>query len=67
MTRAVWPAAQAYGVELATEMCRKCLAAGAPGVHLYTLNQDAAAAAILKNLGVRGGEGTGRARLGFRS
>lgn len=45
-------AVKEYGIDLATEMCRKILAAGTPGLHMYTLNQDAAALAILEKLGL---------------
>lgn len=44
--------AQAYGVELGVEMCKQLLAAGTPGVHLYTLNTDKTALAILEALGM---------------
>lgn len=39
---------QNYGIHLGTEMCKKLLAAGTPGLHMYTLNLDTAAVAILK-------------------
>jgi len=41
-----------YGIHLGTEMCKKLLACGTPGVHMYTLNMDTAAVSILKNLGL---------------
>jgi methylenetetrahydrofolate reductase (NADPH) len=40
----------ALAVEHATELCEELLAEGVPGVHLYTLNQSAAARLILGNL-----------------
>lgn len=43
---------QAYGVELGVDMCRKVLDAGIPGLHMYTLNQEAACLAILEKLGI---------------
>jgi methylenetetrahydrofolate reductase (NADPH) len=45
-------ACKSYGVTLAVEMCRRMLAAGTPGVHLYSLNQDKAALSILAGLGL---------------
>ena len=41
---------QAYGVQHATDMCKRILAAGIPGLHLYTLNLERSAIAILENL-----------------
>ena len=41
---------QAYGVQQATDMCKRILAAGIPGMHLYTLNLERSAIAILENL-----------------
>ncbi|WP_420452653.1 methylenetetrahydrofolate reductase [Ilumatobacter sp.] len=38
------------GIEIASELCRSLLAAGAPGLHLYTLNQAATAREIVVNL-----------------
>jgi len=39
-----------FGSEVATELCRKLLAQGAPGLHFYTMNQAAATLAIWRNL-----------------
>ncbi len=38
------------GIEIATELCRDLLAAGAPGLHLYTLNRAATAKEIAVNV-----------------
>ena len=45
-------AVKAYGVEQATQMCRRLLEAGTPGLHMYTLNLESAAVAILERLGL---------------
>ena len=40
------------GIELGTNMCKKLLDSGVPGLHMYTLNLDRSALAILENLGL---------------
>ncbi|MEM1334084.1 MAG: methylenetetrahydrofolate reductase [Actinomycetota bacterium] len=42
---------QRLGVEVATELCHDLLEAGAPGLHLYTLNRSTTAQMICTNLG----------------
>ncbi|MHB1239246.1 MAG: methylenetetrahydrofolate reductase [NAD(P)H] [Gammaproteobacteria bacterium] len=49
---------RAFGVEVVTELCRRLLEAGAPGLHFYTLNQAVPSLAIWDNLGL-GGRGPG--------
>eukprot|EP00889_Picochlorum_renovo_P004290 jgi/Picre1/31320/NNA_006673.t1 len=43
---------KAFGVSLGTQMCQRLLAAGVPGLHMYTLNLDKSAVGILKNVGL---------------
>jgi methylenetetrahydrofolate reductase (NADPH) len=41
------------GVEVATDLSRRLLDAGAPGLHLYALNRSASVIRIVDNLGIR--------------
>lgn len=43
---------RAFGLDVLTEMCRRLLEGGAPGLHFYTLNQAGLSAAIWKRLGL---------------
>ncbi|GLT73707.1 hypothetical protein SLA2020_455450 [Shorea laevis] len=45
-------AVKSYGIHLGTEMCKKILAHGIKTLHLYTLNMETSALAILTNLGL---------------
>jgi len=40
-------AVKAYGIHLGTEMCKKIMAHGIKTLHLYTLNKEKSALAIL--------------------
>jgi methylenetetrahydrofolate reductase (NADPH) len=43
-------AIKAYGVSVGTMMCERLLSAGVPGLHMYTLNLDKTAVAILRHV-----------------
>ena len=45
-------AIRAFGVDVVTDLCRRLLEQGAPGLHFYTLNQSEACLAIWENLGL---------------
>lgn len=45
-------AIRAYGLEVTTDLCRRLLEAGAPGLHFYTMNQAAATRRIWQDLGL---------------
>jgi len=45
-------AVKEYGVQLVTDMCKRLIDAGAPGIHLYTLNQETHVIKILEALGM---------------
>ncbi len=45
-------AIRAYGHDVNTELCRRLLEAGAPGLHFYTMNQAGPTTAIWKALGL---------------
>ena len=43
---------RAYGLDVVGAMCERLLAGGAPGLHLYTLNNAAASGALWRRLGL---------------
>merc|ERR1719421_375189 len=45
-------AVKEYGIKLGVEMSQRCIELGAPGVHLYTLNLETSATAIVEGLGL---------------
>jgi methylenetetrahydrofolate reductase (NADPH) len=54
---------RAFGLDVTTELCRRLLDGGAPGLHFYTMNQSHATLAIWNNLGLSSDKG---ARLNQR-
>ncbi len=45
-------AIRAYGIETVSRLCQRLLEGGAPGFHIYTMNQAGPSQAIWKNLGL---------------
>ncbi|AKS40773.1 methylenetetrahydrofolate reductase [NAD(P)H] [Wenzhouxiangella marina] len=43
---------RAFGEEVVTQLCRRLLEGGAPGLHFYTLNRAAPTLALCRNLGL---------------
>ncbi|MFA7095732.1 MAG: methylenetetrahydrofolate reductase [NAD(P)H] [Gammaproteobacteria bacterium] len=43
---------RAFGLDVVTELCRRLLEEGAPGLHFYTMNQAGPTVAIWRNLGL---------------
>ncbi len=49
------PAIRTFGLEVVTDLCRRLLERGAPGLHIYTLNQYEASLGLWRSLGLAGG------------
>lgn len=45
---------RAFGIDVITDLCRRLVEGGAPGLHFYTLNRATASIAICRNLGLGG-------------
>ena len=45
---------KAFGLDVVSELCAKLLAAGAPGLHFYSMNQAAPTIALCERLGLAG-------------
>jgi len=48
---------RAFGEEVVTDLCRRLLELGAPGIHFYTLNRANASLKLCRNLGLGAREG----------
>ncbi len=44
---------QALGLDVVSQLCEQLIAAGAPGLHFYTLNQSKSSLEICQNLGIK--------------
>ncbi|MFT4561742.1 MAG: methylenetetrahydrofolate reductase (NADPH) [Gammaproteobacteria bacterium] len=47
---------RAFGIDVTTELCRRLLDQGVPGLHIYSMNQYEAAHAVWHNLGIGSGD-----------
>ena len=46
---------RAYGLDVVTQLCERLIAAGAPGLHFYTLNRSTSTLEVFDRLGVGAG------------
>ncbi len=49
------PSIRAFGLEVVSDLCRRLLEQGSPGLHFYTLNQSEACLSIWESLGLAQG------------
>jgi len=47
-----------FGLDVVTQLCERLLAAGAPGLHFYTLNQVGLTRTLWQRLGLTSPEGS---------
>jgi len=40
---------KAFGLDVVSDLCQRLRAGGAPGVHLYTMNQSSAPIAVMRS------------------
>ena len=45
-------AIEAFGLDVVSDLCRRLLEGGAPGLHLYTMNQAAPSLTLCRRLGI---------------
>jgi methylenetetrahydrofolate reductase (NADPH) len=50
------PSIRGLGLDVVTELCDRLLAAGAPGLHFYTMNEAGLTLAICERLGLAGSD-----------
>jgi methylenetetrahydrofolate reductase (NADPH) len=43
---------KAFGMDVVTDLCDKLLSGGAPGLHIYTMNQAGPASTLWQRLGL---------------
>ena len=46
------PSIRSFGLDIVTDLCRRLLDQGAPGLHFYTMNQAGLTGTLWKRLGL---------------